>query len=390
MSRPPSVPDPLPPPPRAPPPSDAEDRDAAAAARRDASFAFPCDNCGAEMVWDPDADALLCGHCDHRRAVPRLEGTIVEHALDEARTLERGFGCELRVAQCKQCGARVTFDSSATSESCVFCGAPTVLAQEARRNALRPESILPLDVGRAAVDAHFRKWTRGLWFRPNALKRVTKFGATGVYVPCWTFDAAVHSNWTADAGYYYYVTVMMPVTVNGRTTMQPRQVRKIRWEPAAGARDDAYDDVIVHASGWLKRELADALGPYDRTGLVPYRPEYLAGWHAEEYQLDLLQAWEVAQLEIRDTQERRCAGDVPGDTQRDLRVQNVIRDVRWKHILLPLWTLTYRFGAKSYTVLIHGQTGRVHGEAPLSWVKILLAILVAALCVLAIVAAANA
>jgi hypothetical protein len=70
-------------------------------------------------------------------------------------------------------------------------------------------------------------------------------------------------------------------------------------------------------------------------------------------------------------------------------VRNVIRDVRWKHILLPLWTLTYAFGGKNYTVLIHGQTGRVQGEAPLSWVKILMAVLLVAAVVLGIVLVAN-
>jgi len=37
---------------------------------------------------------------------------------------------------------------------------------------------------------------------------------------------------------------------------------------------------------------------------------------------------------------------------------------------LPMWSLTYRFGGKNYAVLIHGQTGKVVGEAPLSWLKI--------------------
>lgn len=382
--------EPIPPlPPASPAVAPEEGDESVDALRKSAQFAFLCENCGAEMTWDPDADALVCAHCDHHRAVPRLEGTIVERSLDDARTVERGFGCELRVAQCKECGARVTFDGSEMSETCVFCGSSSVLAQEARRNALRPESIIPLDIGRATVEQRFGEWKRGLWFRPSALQRVSKYGATGVYVPCWTFDAQVHSDWTADAGYTYYETVMVPVSVNGRITMQPRQVAKIRWVPAAGARDDAYDDLLVHASGWLKRELADKLGAYDPKGLVPYRPEYLAGWRAEEYHADLLEGWAIAQKEIASVQESRCSGDVPGDTQRDLQVRNVIRDVKWKHILLPLWTLTYAFGGKSYTVLIHGQTGRVQGEAPLSWVKILVAVLLVAAIVLGIVLVAN-
>ena len=73
-------------------------------------------------------------------------------------------------------------------------------------------------------------------------------------------------------------------------------------------------------------------------------------------------------------------------TQRNLRVQNLISNVRWKHILLPLWSLNYRYRDRSFTVLVHGQTGHVVGEAPLSWLKILLAIAAAGAVVATVVA----
>jgi predicted RNA-binding Zn-ribbon protein involved in translation (DUF1610 family) len=350
--------------------ADSEATPAASAAGR-----FSCPNCGAPMTWDPDADALHCNHCQHNLPVPRADDTITERPLDDLSTAQRGFGTDQRIVQCKGCGARVSLDAAATSGACVFCGSSSVLAQEANRNALRPESLIPLDVGRETVQKNFRAWTSGLWFRPDVLKRVDRVQAVGVYVPYWTFDAQVHSQWSADSGTYYWETQMVPVMVNGRLSMRAQQVRKVHWEPAWGERDDGYDDLLIHASGGVPRELAEKLGPYDTKALVPYRPEYLAGWRAEEYQLDLEEGWKRAQVKIVALQQSRCSADVPGDTQRDLRVRNTIRDVRWKHILLPLWTLNYTCNGKGYTVLIHGQTGRVQGEAPYSWVKILLFVL---------------
>jgi hypothetical protein len=308
--------------------------------------------------------------------VPRSDGaTILERPLEEAGQAARGLGRELRVASCKNCGARVAFEDVSTSSACVFCGSPSVLAQEANRNAIRPESLVPLDIGRDEVQQRLREWTRRLWFRPNALKRLAAYDARGVYVPCWTFDCNVESDWSADAGHYYWTTEMVPVMVNGKLRMQARTVQKIRWEPAWGERRDAYDDLVVHASEGVRIDLVQRLGGFDTKRLVPYRPEYLAGWHAEEYQLDLAQAWERGQARVAEQQERRCAGDVPGDTHRALRVHNTIRDVRWKHVLLPLWTVTYRHSGKPYSVLVNGQTGRVHGQAPLSWIKIALFVL---------------
>jgi len=336
---------------------------------------FPCRNCGGELTWDPERDALACDHCGSVEPVPRASGEIVERPLESAGDAARGLGLETRAVRCGRCGAQVALADVATAAACIFCGSSNVLVQEASRNALRPESLIPLDVGRAAAEQSFRRWLAGLWFRPDALKKLARFEGRGVYVPYWTFDCAVHSDWSADAGHYYYETQLVPVVVNGRVRMQARQVRKVRWVPAWGARDDRFDDFPVHASKGVSEELAKRLGSFDTRALVPYRPEYLAGWSAEEYQVDLEHAWGTARERILAIQEQRCAGDVPGDTQRDLRVSNRVEGVRWKHVLLPMWTLSYDFGGRTYGVLVHGQSGRVEGEAPLSWTKILLLVL---------------
>ncbi len=359
--------------PQVPPP--APDADAQNVAPNAANERFPCARCAAPMRWDPDADALACDYCGARVPVPRGEGLIVERPLADAGSAARGLGLETRVARCANCGAQVAYDGRTTAAECVFCGSPQVLEQASNRNALRPESLVPLDVGRETVERSFRAWTAGLWFRPDALKRLREFRAVGVYVPFWTFDARVHSDWSADAGFYYYVQVPTMVMVNGKPQMQMRTERRTRWEPAWGARDDAYDDLLVHASRGLPAGLAGKLGTFDLAKLVPYRPEYLAGWRAEEYAIDLANGWAAAQERLVAEQQSRCSRDVPGDTQRNLRVANRISDVRWKHVLLPVWSLTYSHQGKNYAVLIHGQTGRVVGDAPYSWVKILVFVL---------------
>ena len=44
-----------------------------------------------------------------------------------------------------------------------------------------------------------------------------------------------------------------------------------------------------------------------------------------------------------------------------------------------MWSVTYQFKGKPYAVLVHGQSGRIVGRAPYSWIKILLFVLVIAL-----------
>jgi ribosomal protein S27E len=331
-----------------------------------------CPNCGANMTWDPAADALSCGYCGHQLEVPRLEGTILERTLEEVGSAARGFGVETRAARCTRCGAKTNFTGRDVTTSCAFCGAPTVLEESSYRNALRPESVIPLDVARAQIDAAFVKWTSKLWFRPNDLRRARVGDARGLYVPAWTFDADVESRWSADAGWYYTVMEPRPVMVNGKLTVRMVPVQKVRWEPAFGQRRDLFDDLMVHASKGLSPKHAEDLGAFDTKKLVPYRPEYLSGWGAEEYAVDLEAGWQDAMARMEARQSQRCSGDVPGDTQRNLRVQNTVRDVRWKLVLLPIWSFSYHHGGKDFAVLVHGTSGRVVGDAPYSGIKIAL------------------
>ena len=73
--------------------------------------------------------------------------------------------------------------------------------------------------------------------------------------------------------------------------------------------------------------------------------------------------------------ERLCAAQVPGDTHRSLQVNADYSGQTFKHILVPLWLLTYNFGARNFQVVLNGYTGAIAGKYPKSWVKIMLTIL---------------
>jgi hypothetical protein len=162
-----------------------------------------------------------------------------------------------------------------------------------------------------------------------------------------------------------------------------RSVRKVRWQPARGNRADVYDDLLICASRGLPANLTQKLEPFDTARLVPYDASYLAGWKAEEYSLDLNERWRLAVARMEETQRQRCSGDVPGDTQRDLRTSHRFANERFKHLLLPIWIAAYRYRDQPYRFLVNGQTGEVTGRAPFSVIKItLFCLVVSALLVL--------
>jgi hypothetical protein len=59
-------------------------------------------------------------------------------------------------------------------------------------------------------------------------------------------------------------------------------------------------------------------------------------------------------------------------------------------LLLPIWLLTVIYEQKPFQVYINGVTGEVHGSRPYSKVKILTAVMLAALVIVAVVIAVSA
>ncbi|RMD75716.1 MAG: hypothetical protein D6818_01280, partial [Bacteroidetes bacterium] len=47
----------------------------------------------------------------------------------------------------------------------------------------------------------------------------------------------------------------------------------------------------------------------------------------------------------------------------------------FKLVVLPVWIASYEYKGKRYHFMINGQTGKVSGHKPLSWVKILILVL---------------
>jgi hypothetical protein len=72
-----------------------------------------------------------------------------------------------------------------------------------------------------------------------------------------------------------------------------------------------------------------------------------------------------------------CASEVPGDTHRNLQVQSTYDNQTFKHILAPVWLMTYTHHGKPFQVIVNGVTGTIAGSRPWSWIKIGLLVLAA-------------
>jgi DNA-directed RNA polymerase subunit RPC12/RpoP len=350
---------------------------------------FPCKQCGANLTFQPGTTHLVCPYCGHQEEVPVSAEAIREYDLNDAllnRPATRGWGTETRSVRCVNCGATTTFSAEQVAGVCAFCGSGQVVQEPGREDLIRPESVLPFKVDRKQAVQRFRDWLGHLWFRPNALKQSGELAKiAGAYLPFWTFDAFTSSWWTAEAGYYYYETeTYQEQDEQGNWVTKERQVQRTRWQPASGYHEQFFDDELVCASKGLPQNLLNGVTPYQLEELTAYNPGFLSGFMAEEYRVDLPEGWEKAKQSMEGQLYSACASEVPGDTHRNLNVDTAFSQQTFKHILLPVWIAAYLYQNKTYRFIVNGQTGRVSGEAPISWWKVAGAVLLAVLIALII------
>lgn len=378
-------------------------------------YRYPCENCGAGLEFSPGQQTLICPYCGHQQHIgtgpARAPGRQPEHGpwgdraiLNDPSTgralqwdgghksdlreipLERGLrldaGSDLtetvRTLSCPNCGAKVEITGDQHASACPFC-ATAVVTDTGTTRQLKPQGVLPFIVTETQAKSALEDWLHGLWFAPSGLTAYARRGKrmSGVYSPFWTFDANTRSDYSGARGDWYFETVYVTQMVDGRQQRVAQQVRRTRWTPVSGQVSRNFDDVLVLAASSLPRRITDALAPWDLSHLMPYQPEYLAGFLAEGYTVPLASGHDIARQEMAGVIAMDVRRAIGGNEQQITGIRTRHGDETFKHILLPVWTAAYRYNGESYRFVVNGQSGRVQGERPWSAWKIAFAVLLA-------------
>lgn len=343
---------------------------------------FPCDACGSDLRFDPAAGHLKCDHCGNTQDIgagPWQTSSALKE-LDFRRAIAQDLPEEeieeTRVLSCSNCGAQVEFDAAQHAAECPFCATPVVTDTGTHRH-IKPRGLLPFALNEGAARDALQDWLGSLWFAPNGVSDYARKGRkmSGIYVPYWTFDADTKSQYRGQRGTHYYETR----TVMRDGKRETVRVRKTRWRNVSGRVARFFDDVLVLASKSLPKRYTDRLEPWDLSALRPYQPEYLAGFRAEGYTVELDESFVEAKEIMHRTVVRDVHFDIGGDAQRITDLDIDFRDVTFKHILLPVWLAAYKYRGKTYRFVVNGRTGLVQGERPYSAWKIAIAVVVVAL-----------
>lgn len=333
-------------------------------------FQFTCKQCGYELDHAIGQNSLVCKSCGASEPIAvedfnafhahNYESTVLGLVHSEPQQVHHHVKCET-------CGAGFDMPENVHADECPFCGSNVVVPVALQRQ-LSPDAVIPFDIKETQANESFKKWLHGLWFAPNALKRlaVRKHPIQGTYIPYWGFDADTYSSYTGQRGTNY--TTTQRVTVNGKS--ETRTVTKIRWRSVSGFVSHVFKNVLIPATGAISEKLALSMKKWNLQKSKNYDPKYLSGYRSELYQIGLPDGFSKSKEIMARTIRSLIRRDIGGDHQRIFSVDTRYEKVGFKLILMPLWSSAFLYNRKTFHFIINGQTGEVKGERPYSWIKI--------------------
>ena len=341
---------------------------------------FPCKQCGANLIFCADDDALKCRYCGVINQITPPPIPIEEYSFHETLKEIRESGWSLnnqdKEVKCPSCAASFTINFHTRSTSCPYCHSPIVTNMDIFM-PLSPESLLPFDINEKEAKIILKKWVGNLWFAPSSLKQFTESEGKflGIYLPYWTYDSDTQSRYHGQRGVVYQTRVTRRVFINGREQLVDDIVERIEWTPVSGHVRKHFDDVLIGATLTIPRKLADSLEPWDLENLTPYDDRYLSGFESETYQVALDTGFNYAQNYMEYIIREDVRAHIGGDRQQitDLKIYH--DNTTFKYILLPIWTAHFKHKNKEYRFAINARNGIIKGERPYSKTKIIFAVL---------------
>lgn len=243
-----------------------------------------------------------------------------------------------------------------------------------------PTFALGFALDRDAALRAARAWVRSRSvFTHGGIKRAPLEDLRGIYLPAYLYGALTRTSYAAEIGENYQETETYTTYENGRWVTKTRTVTKTEYRPLQGTHAAYVSDVVVTASRGIPNVELEMVEPFDLRALHRYTPATLSGWIGEEPSMGLADCVQLARREAVDRVGTLLGAFMPGDSHRNLQYQTRLENEIADLVLIPVWVLAVKYDQKKapVRVLVNGQTGVVGGAAPRSWVRILIAVLLA-------------
>ena len=314
---------------------------------------------------------MSCPFCGYSRQLPKPEDNgqdVEELDFSSAKNRESlDWGKAKKSLVCKNCGAETIMDEADTAQCCPYCGSTQVMPVDNDEDVVAPGGVVPFEITKEKAAQIFKSWMKGKLFAPNDAKKSCEAkNFSGVYLPYWTYDSQTTSP--------YEVKLAFDSTdKDGHTSTTYKTYR--------GIYERFIDDETVYASKKTNNRFIKAASTFDFSKLRKYSPEFIAGFLAERYTVGLDEGWDIAKTQIKAKLQNEI-GSMERKKHHADRVSKVTFNtayskVTYKYVLAPIWIANFKFKEKIYNIVVNGQTGQIKGEAPVSPLKVVIAIIIA-------------
>lgn len=288
---------------------------------------------------------------------------------------------------CETCGASLVVGNQRTA-ACPYCASPSVVERPATVDRPNPAFVIAFGAGDELPKRALATWVSSQSiFADSALSRAKVEDLKGIYVPAYLYSAVARSSYSAEIGEEYQETETYTVTVNGKTETRTRTVTKTEYRSLHGEKVGYVTDVIVTASKGLPNAELEAVEPFDLRQLRRYDPALISGWLTEEPSHVPAECMALARGEAVTLEGKRLSAFMPGDSHRELVYKTRVEWETLDPVLVPVWVLAvrYRLDKPPLRIVVNGQTGQAAGKAPLSPIKIGIAVMLAVIMIIGIV-----
>ena len=327
------------------------------------TFTAKCENCGANMVFNPETQDLYCSYCGSSKDFAKSK-EVSELAIGEAFGVNEIWEEDNATYRCDNCGAVVVLPSNQVATLCPYCGTSHVV-KSADTCGLKPGAVYPFTFGQEKAVEFAKTWAKKRFFAPSKFKKslsCEKF--QGVYEPAFTYDSQTYSTYSGVIG------VRKTRTVGSGKNR--RTYTYIDWRSISGTYTYAFDDVFITASETNTQTTLSKILPFNYDTINVYDKTFLSGFMAHKTEKTVKDGWEEAKTEINSMLRRKILSQYHYDVVKYLNVDTVYNNVTYKYVLLPIYLMAFPYKQKSYSVWVNGNTGKVTGKTPISPWRVLL------------------
>ncbi len=262
-----------------------------------------------------------------------------------------------RVLRCASCGAAIQYRVTVQAPQCAFCGGKLKL-EEQTDPPEQTQRYLPFTVDQARAAESYYNWiSRQGFFRPMNFAATARLESLKpLWWVGWVLDADALVTWTADTN---------------------AGAERSSWAPHSGELQDQFNQLVIPATRGLSfEECAGLIHTY--TLRDPSIPAGEQDGEVVNERFDLPRS--AARTRITHAIQRLAEVRVQNQQLSRARIRNfhsavLLRGLNTQRVAFPAYVLAYRHGGQLYRTVISGQDPNcVIGQAPRSYVKLLLVI----------------